>query len=361
MMMLSSLIEFMIRAILRGKFLLILSLALFSWPVEVQAFSYQAPIEKSVAGYDGYLLLPEGEAPEEGWPVVVFSGGAGSRGLSPRRGPILAEAFQEKEYPVAIFTVATRNHLSPGADGGEPLLAAVDALAEEYPVQRDFYLAGFSRGGQYAHRFVFHAAPERVLGVAPCNPGTWTLPTGGTHGQHGANERGTPMPPDAGGWNERMWDASLEPAKPEARQVPFLVLCTRGDANRLPSAKIFAEAMKEEGFIVETSFDLPGGHSFGKASAQRVAEFIVLLEKNRDRRGAALRDQADDRVWREWTNREGVTLRATLVGIRGNEVIIETEEGRSFRTKIDTFSADDQDFLETQRGGPLDFTPDAED
>jgi dienelactone hydrolase len=329
----------------------------WGWTATAETFSYQPPIEAQFAGHEGQVRLPEGAAPAEGWPLLIFSGGAGSRGLSPRRLPLLAAAFQELGVPVGLFTVATRNHLSPGADGGAPLLEAVDALAEAHPVQRNFYLAGFSRGGQFTHRFVFHAAPERVLGAAPCNPGTWTLPTGGTHGQHGSNERGTPMPPDAGGWNETMWRASLEPAKPEARQVPFLILCTTGDQSRLPPAMKFAEIMKREGFSVETSFDLPGGHGFGERSAKRVAQFVVGLERSRQSTPPGQARTTDSGEWRTWRNLEGVSVRATLLGLRGNEVMIQTEDGRPFRTQVDQFSPDDRAYLEKQRGGPLDFTP----
>lgn len=152
-------------------------------------------------------------------PLVVFSAGAGSQGMDTRnRIHMLARAFAERDIRPAILTTRYANHISPGADKGVQLIEAIDAAAEQYNTSRRFFLTGFSRGGQFTQRFVFHAAPERVFAAVPCNPGSWTMPQGGnlhrSDNEHGMDTHplGTPMPDDAEGWSEAQWDASLQPA-----------------------------------------------------------------------------------------------------------------------------------------------------
>jgi poly(3-hydroxybutyrate) depolymerase len=56
----------------------------------------------------------------------------------------------------------------------QALLAMVDEVAERYPVDvEQFYLHGFSGGGQFAHRF-FYLHPDRLAGVSIGAPGRIT-------------------------------------------------------------------------------------------------------------------------------------------------------------------------------------------
>ena len=240
---------------------------------------YQPLLELELAGHKAALILPEDASAFPGpIPLVVFSGGAGSGGYRPQNAIILAQAFSEMPLQPAILTSRYRHHISPGADGGVGLLEAVDAAAEQFGTSRGFFLTGSSRGAQFTHRFVFHAAPQRVFAAATCNAGGYSLPQGGTLGRQASHKVGDPRPDNRRDWSHEDWAAHLQPALPEARTVPFLVLCTTGDTSRLPIAIEFAQHLKEQGWEhLETSFDIPGGHSFRAGPAERVAQFFTEM------------------------------------------------------------------------------------
>lgn len=56
------------------------------------------------------------------------------------------------------------------------LLAIVDEAAKKYGIRnRNFYIHGFSGGGQFCHRF-FYLHPDRLLGLSIASPGRITYP-----------------------------------------------------------------------------------------------------------------------------------------------------------------------------------------
>jgi predicted esterase len=126
----------------------------------VQAIQQQTHIYKS-GGYDYYLFVPEGSAPEGGWPVVVALHGLGGQA---EHMIWMAENFTTAG---AIFIAPTYFSYEPYPGDGPiaPLSQLLMEIGAKYPVQsRGAVLLGLSQGGTFAFRFSLHH-PEQVYGV----------------------------------------------------------------------------------------------------------------------------------------------------------------------------------------------------
>lgn len=126
----------------------------------VQAIQLQTHIHKS-AGYDYYLFVPEGSAPEGGWPVVVALHGLGGQA---EHMIWMAENFTDAG---AIFIAPTYDRYEPYPGEGPiaPLSQLLKEIGAQYPVRsRGAVLLGFSQGGTFAFRFSLRH-PEQVYGV----------------------------------------------------------------------------------------------------------------------------------------------------------------------------------------------------
>lgn len=248
---------------------------------------YRQGREFTVDGNRVWLCLPE-SSPEP-IPLVVWSGGAGSRGYDTRAATLLVEAFSKGDFHPAVMTAEYGNHISPAADGGAGLLAAVDYASENYKTSRRIMLAGFSRGGQFTHRFVLHAAPDRVLAAVPCNPGAWTLPEGGALVRNRKTKEMGTLPAEAKrtgdekAYTDDAWKASLAPGVQAASSVPFLVICTRDDTTRLPLAKAWVKASTAAGYTVQSDFSIKGGHRVTGELIARVVDFLTNIHADSKR------------------------------------------------------------------------------
>lgn len=112
-------------------------------------------------GYDYYLSVPRGSAPERGWPMVVVFHGYGGEGgqMAP-----LAGTFNDAG---AIFVAPSLGTYEPNPGNGplEPVSQILSEIGKQHPLQpRGAILLGFSQGGSFAYRFsVYHS--EQVAGV----------------------------------------------------------------------------------------------------------------------------------------------------------------------------------------------------
>ncbi len=117
--------------------------------------------QASLIGYNYYVNVPGGAAPEGGWPMVVAFHGYGSDG---RQMLPLADRFNAAG---AIFVTPTLGTYEPNPGTGplEPVSQILTEIGKQYPLQaRGAILLGFSQGGTFAYRFsVYH--PEQVAGV----------------------------------------------------------------------------------------------------------------------------------------------------------------------------------------------------
>lgn len=132
----------------------------------------------------------------------------------------------------------------------EQLIAVARDVAKEYKLQPKLFVAGFSGGSQYAHRFMLKH-PELVAGCAAHSGGTWA--TGGIN--------------------------------PAAKSIPFVMSCGEKDTaksypeaehGRFDWAKLFEAEAKQAGFFMDSKF-FPGvGHSQCKEASAMTEECFVV-------------------------------------------------------------------------------------
>lgn len=112
-------------------------------------------------GYEYYVSVPGGDAPADGYPLVVAFHGYGGNG-----GQMLglAQTFNEAG---AIFVAPSLGEYQPNPGRGplEPLSLILKEVGEQYPLQaRGAILLGHSQGGTFAYRFSVYY-PDQSAGV----------------------------------------------------------------------------------------------------------------------------------------------------------------------------------------------------
>jgi len=112
-------------------------------------------------GYDYYLAVPKGLAPDNGWPMVVVFHGYGGNGEQVLP---LAKTFNDAG---AVFVAPTLGEYRPNPGNGplEPVSRILTEIGNQYPIQsRGAILLGHSQGGSFAYRFSVYY-PGQVAGV----------------------------------------------------------------------------------------------------------------------------------------------------------------------------------------------------
>ena len=146
----------------------------------------------------------------------------------------------------------------PSLGEGAFLDAVVADVGRRYHVQSKFLLAGYSRGGQFSHRYCLEH-PARVLACAPLAAGSWTTPDGRVLVQGigelkdvaAANARTEELAREL--VTPRIAAAAWTKAAPGASAVPFLVMTGTLDP-RNQVGRMFADVLKQSGFSVETAW-----------------------------------------------------------------------------------------------------------
>jgi poly(3-hydroxybutyrate) depolymerase len=148
----------------------------------------------------------------------------------------------------------------PSLGEGEFLQAVMREVQKKYPLRPKMLLTGYSRGGQFAHRFAL-ALPKQVEAVAPFASGSWTTPDGRFLVEEVGEVRHPreflSNPANAATIPARLKDlfeprvAAVADAKAVAgaQNVPFLVMCGTLDP-RLPIAKEFVRSLETQGYHV---------------------------------------------------------------------------------------------------------------
>lgn len=214
-----------------------------------------------------YVHLPprfDGHKPY--WLLVVM-GGVNGRTFFLARG--VSRVVAETGFEAIVVSPSSPDEdinaiRFPALGEGEFLEEVVKALQAEYQLKPRILLTGYSRGGQFAHRFAL-AHPELVEAVAPFASGTWTTPDG----RFLVEELGEMQAPhaflskreNASGVPVRLRDL-FEPrvaavaasrAAPASQRIPFLVMCGTLDP-RLAIAKEFARSLETERYHVEVEW-----------------------------------------------------------------------------------------------------------
>jgi predicted esterase len=153
-------------------FLSLIFVGLLVWSVQdgtlQRVFQVPNPAQKyTLDGYDYYVSVPRGSAPDGGWPVVVAFHGYGGNGeqMLP-----LADPFNNAG---AILVAPSFGTYEPNPGNG-PIDSANRILMEvgkQYPLQSGgALLFGFSQGGTFAYRFSAYYSSQVIAVVTAGAP-----------------------------------------------------------------------------------------------------------------------------------------------------------------------------------------------
>jgi len=203
-------------------------------------------------GREYWLYEPrQGGADKTLWLVVGIhamggtgQGAGGLAGWATRRDDclVLGPTFPSQGYPFL------------GQESDTQLLRLIEDLGRRHRLHPKVFLAGFSGGAQFAHRFA-HAHPDKVLAVAAHSGGSWS--TGGQ-------------------WGE---------VNPEARLVPMLVTCGEDDTarmapqaplGRLEWAQNYVGRLREGRFVVADAYPAKVGHRLSPEALGLTADLFAF-------------------------------------------------------------------------------------
>ncbi len=140
-------------------------------------------IHRDAEGDHKYVVfVPEGEPPQEGWPVILFLHGAGERGTDGRRqlsvglGPLVK--LRAATFPAVVVFPQSENldgpilrSWSPDSPDGRRALAILAAVERDYPTNpTQRVLTGWSMGGVGTWGMAA-ADPDRWSAVVPVSGG----------------------------------------------------------------------------------------------------------------------------------------------------------------------------------------------
>lgn len=248
-------------------------------------------------------LPPDYVATETYWLLITVHGGGGN-GRSHFLCNGIRKAASELELEAIVVSPSFSNSdfqasRFPALGEGEFLQAVVQDLRLTYSLKPKIFLSGYSRGGQFSHRFAFDH-PELVEAVAPFASGTWTTPDGAllieSFGKVADPASFLTNPENRNKVTERLHDifsdrvarvAGKRP-RPDSQDIPFLVMCGTLDT-RYEIAQEFAQSLLEAGYQVQTDWPrTPHGsrdkeefkNEFEKYSRKAVEFFLQVAKEN---------------------------------------------------------------------------------
>lgn len=202
---------------------------------------------KDGLGRDYWVYLPRRVEPSKAYWLVVGvhpmggtgQGACGFSGWAQRRNDciVVGPSFPSDGYQFLQ------------KDSGRQLVELIDALGKRHHLQPKAFVAGFSGGAQFAHRFA-NAYPEKVIGFAAHSAGSWST--------------GAP-------WGE---------TNPSTRSIPCVITCGANDTGkmaaeapwgRLEWAQTYARRLQEAGQPVLTAWIPRTGHTL-TPEAMRLTE-----------------------------------------------------------------------------------------
>lgn len=224
--------------------LLIASLACDASAKEIQG--------KDAQGRDFWVYTPDEIDPDKTYTLVV-----GVHGFRGNGKGAAGYAKWVNQYDVIVLGASYNNdgyqYLQHGSD--EQTVALVKQLRQDYKLHEKIFIAGFSGGAQYAHRFAMKY-PDLVAGCAAHSGGTWAT------GDYA--ERAVP--------------------NPKARGVVFVISCGEKDTGksfgeapmgRLEWAKKYAGMLEEGGFVYDAKWVPDVAHRQSPTARQMTQDCFV--------------------------------------------------------------------------------------
>ncbi len=208
------------------------------------------PKKDPLTNRDYFLYLPATTEPDKSYWLVV--GVHGAKGNGKGAGG-LANWADKHDCIVVGPSFPHDGYQGLAHQSDEQLIAIAKDVGKTYKLHPKLFVAGFSGGSQYAHRFMLKH-PQLVVGCAAHSGGTW----------------------ETGGVN------------PAAKAIPFVMSCGEKDTaksfpeatyGRLEWAKLFEAEAKKAGFFMDVKYFPDVGHSQCKEARDMTEEcFIVATE-----------------------------------------------------------------------------------
>jgi predicted esterase len=249
----------------------------------------EEPIRKSFTFMDSereyFVWLPKNfDQSKTYWPlVVVHGGGQINNGLffwmiRPIRN------IADKLGLLAIVISPSFNLNDPVAQQypagveGKFLKAVLKQLHKTYNLYPRILLTGYSRGGQFTHRFALWY-PDLVEACAPFAAGAWTTPDGRllTYSLGEIKnpkqfltslQTGEVVPQSLN--DPRVAEFAGDKPAPGSKRIPFLIMCGSLD-KRFEITKEFVKSLRQAGYKVETEW--PRTPHVGRDTEKYQAEF----------------------------------------------------------------------------------------
>ncbi len=207
---------------------------------------------------------PDFDRTKSYWALVVVHGG-GEHGRIPFPNTGMARFAAESGLDAIVISPSFSNDdynasRFPSLGEGEFLEQVLAQLRREYALRPKILLTGYSRGGQFTHRFAL-AHPEQVGAAAPLAAGTWTTPDGrllvegmgelkNARAFLADSRNVSKLPNNLSDLVEpRVAAVAQARAAARARDVPYLVMCGTLDP-RLPIAREFVRSLQSLGYRV---------------------------------------------------------------------------------------------------------------
>ncbi len=260
-------------------FSLVLTQLLFSSAaVEAQTWPSE-PVEfKHNGGNWGYWIPSDAPAGEP-LRVIVNMRGAGT-GIGRPSG--LLDALTERGHHAVVVT----NEDSYLEVLAPDLISSLRASPHNLNIHDDIFLMGFSRGGQMTNR-ILQQLPEGIMGAAPRNPGSVTLPSGKLYGTIGTNQGGWTAEEIGPNFEGTKWTGGPgqvglgDPAVEDAKSIPVFNVMGIADDSRYPATHFFNMEMQDTfGHPHFNTLWAQGGHGTQRANTLPIVDFLVRLEEH---------------------------------------------------------------------------------
>jgi hypothetical protein len=200
-------------------------------------------------GREYFLQLPDSFDPARTYWLVAVAhgfGGDGKAGLS--NAAPLFKAGLDDFIVVSPSYPPRSDYILLGSGAKQQLLGLVQKLSGEYKLHPKIFLAGFSGGSQFSHRFAM-AEPQLVIGCAAHSGGSWGP---------GVNK--------------------------QALHIPFAVSCGLDDiggdmGSRIENARIYFEKLVQDGYHVQHRYWPGVGHSLCDGARKMTVDCYLLATR----------------------------------------------------------------------------------
>ena len=231
--------------------------------------SIRKSIQHNGSEREYFVMLPKDYDPGKVyWGLVAAHGGGGNG-----RTFWMIERFRSlaDELGLEAIVISPSFDLTDPPEESFPVLGGIaflDAVVEDarlaYRLQPKILVTGYSRGGQFSHRYALWN-PGKVEACAPLSAGSWTTPDGRLlitpTGEIKAPESfllSSSNAKEVSKTHQYLFDSRIAevagtPAKADANQIPFLVMCGSLD-EQFENAQQFVESLRSKDFQVESTW-----------------------------------------------------------------------------------------------------------